>query len=207
MDILIVAATPREIEPSRAIDLGDSHSIEFLVTGVGMTATAYQLGKALAKQKPDLLVNVGVCGSFDHSLPLGSIVRVTEDTFSELGAEDGNMFLVGTQLGFGACTYTELIKLDNPVLGQLPTVRGITVNTVHGQTGSIEHIVSRLSPMVESMEGAAVFYAAHQEQIPCLQVRSVSNYVERRNRANWKMDQAIAALNSWLSDFITALPV
>ena len=32
--------------------------------------------------------------------------------------------------------------------------------------------------------------------VPCAQVRAVSNYVERRNRAAWKMGEAIDSLNA-----------
>lgn len=44
------------------------------------------------------------------------------------------------------------------------------------------------------MEGAAFFYACLSAGVPCAQVRAVSNYVERRNRAAWKLGDAIAAL-------------
>ena len=125
----------------------------------------------------------------------------------QVGAEDGAAFLAGDNLGFGACSFSERLDGYFPALDGLATARGITVNTVHGHDESIERVVARLSPTVESMEGAAVFYVAHQERIECLQVRSVSNYVERRNRANWQLDEAISSLNKWLGDFLATLPV
>lgn len=207
MDILVIAATEGEIATSRAREYKGSHRVEFLVTGVGMTATAYHLGGALQRYQPDLLLNVGVCGSFDRSLALASLVRVNEDIFSEMGAEDDGVFLEGERLGFGACGYTERVSAHYPGLEGIPTARGITVNTVHGHNESIERIIKRLSPTVESMEGASVFYAAHHAQIQCLQIRSVSNYVERRNRDNWQLGKAIGTLNRWLDNFLTGLPV
>lgn len=207
MDILIIAATQGEIAASLAQRYQGEHRIEFLVTGIGMTATAYHLGRVLAARRPSLLLNVGVCGSFGRHHALGDVVRVAEDTFAELGAEDGGAFLSGDALGFGPCTFAERLDGPWPVLAGLPTVTGITVNTVHGDDASIGRIVARLSPGVESMEGAAVFYAAHQAQVQCLQVRAISNYVERRQRDNWELEKAIANLNKWLSDFLDALPV
>jgi futalosine hydrolase len=35
-------------------------------------------------------------------------------------------------------------------------------------------------------------------QIPCIQLRSISNYVEPRNRSNWNIPLAIKALNDYL---------
>src|SRR5690606_23292382 len=55
---------------------------------------------------------------------------------------------------------------------------------------------------LESMEGAAVFYACAQEELPCIQVRAISNYVEQRDKSSWKIDLAITNLNNWLQKFI-----
>jgi futalosine hydrolase len=45
------------------------------------------------------------------------------------------------------------------------------------------------------MEGAAVLYVAEMLDIPAIQIRSISNYVEPRNRENWKIKEAIENLN------------
>jgi futalosine hydrolase len=74
-------------------------------------------------------------------------------------------------------------------------VTGATVNTVHGHEPSIEALAERSHADVETMEGAGFFYACFTAGVPCAQVRAVSNYVERRNRAAWKLPEAIAALN------------
>ncbi len=86
---------------------------------------------------------------------------------------------------------------------RLPQVSGITVNKVHGNKLSIKAIEQRLHPVTESMEGAAVFYCCEQAGIPCIQVRSISNYVEERNRGTWKIGLAIHNLNNWAIEFLT----
>ena len=82
----------------------------------------------------------------------------------------------------------------NAALGVLPVVRGITVNTVHGNARSIAAAVQRFHPQVESMEGAAFMYACLIQGVAFAQVRAVSNSVERRNRAGWRMADAIESL-------------
>jgi futalosine hydrolase len=70
------------------------------------------------------------------------------------------------------------------------------VNTVHGNARSIAAVTRRFKPQVESMEGAAFMYACLIHQIPFAEVRAVSNVVEKRNRAAWKLREAIDNLNT-----------
>ena len=59
-------------------------------------------------------------------------------------------------------------------------VKSITVNTVHANKKSIEKIIKRLNPDIENMEGAAVFKVCNFFNTPCIQLRSISNYVEKK---------------------------
>src|SRR5690606_18231128 len=166
---------------------------------VGMVATALELGQRLADTRYGLLLNVGVAGSFDRTIALGEVVCVVQDTFSELGVEDGERFIDSDAAGLGQCTYR--VNPQHAMLNGLRRSRGITVNTVHGNARSIGEVMARLAPHTESMEGAAVFQAAQHVGIPALQVRAVSNYVERRNKTNWQLPLAITNLNRWLAAF------
>jgi len=73
-------------------------------------------------------------------------------------------------------------------------VRGITVNTAHGNAHSIARVVERFRPDVESMEGAGFMYACLVHGISFAQVRAVSNIVETRNRVAWKLAEAVDSL-------------
>jgi len=66
---------------------------------------------------------------------------------------------------------------------------------VHGNEKAIDAVRQRCNPHVESMEGAAFMYACLIHQIPFAEVRAVSNTVEKRNRAGWKLREAIDNLN------------
>ncbi|RAJ22429.1 futalosine hydrolase [Pedobacter cryoconitis] len=212
MKILVVAATRAELAGCcTAFGLAEGNFIEtprfdLLITGVGMTATAFALGQHLsAAAQYKLVINLGIAGCFDRKIPLGSLINIVRDEFSELGAENKEGFLTIEDLGFGKSNYTAIPSADNlPGLQTgLPEVNGITVNKVHGNKESIRAITSRLNPVIESMEGAAVFYCCTQLNIPCIQVRSISNYVEERNRDSWKIGLAIKNLNDWTIEFLT----
>jgi futalosine hydrolase len=203
MKTLVVAATKAELTffyqhfnlPEG--DFVESKNFDLLITGVGMVATAFALGKHLSP-KYDLVVNFGIAGCFDRNITLGTVLNITEDTFAELGAENGAEFLTITDLGFGENHYTS--KSQRKVA--LPIAKGITMNCVTGSEKSIKNLIKRLNPTTESMEGAAVFYACKQLNIDCLQIRSISNYVEPRNKDNWKIGLAVKNLNDWAIAFI-----
>jgi len=204
MRILVVAATKDEI--AQAMNSILSSQVDFLVTGVGMVATSFQLGKKLAGPVAyDLILNVGIAGAFDRSLSPGTLVNIIEDRFSELGAEDGDEWLSIDELGFGESTFYNHYTLRDPAVDTLVSCHSVTVNSVHGNMERIDQFRMR-NPEVqtESMEGAAVFYAARQAQLQVLQIRAISNYVEARNKDAWDIPLAIGELNAWLSQFIAS---
>ena len=175
-----------------------------LTTGVGMVATAAWCTRVLSAASYDLAMNFGVCGSFDPSLPPGTVVHVADDRLAELGAEDGDRFLTVHDLGLLDANefpfqHGRLVNAEPPagaVMRSLPVVSGITVSTVHGRERTIAEAVERFHPQVESMEGAAFMYACLIQGVRLAQVRAVSNVVERRNRASWRMAEAIGALGA-----------
>jgi len=221
MNILIVAATRQEIEPLLSkMDFCEqkfshffecrhnNNEITIHLTGVGMVITAIKTLYALSNHDYDLVFNAGICGSFNRNLEIGTVVNVVDDCFSELGAEDGEEFLSLSELGLddGTAIYFDSSRegIDNYILNLLPKVNGITVNTVHGNEKSIDKVVSRFHPMVETMEGAAFMLACSTHFMPYAQIRSVSNYVERRNKDNWNIPLAIENLNKKVMEILNA---
>ncbi|MDB5115008.1 MAG: Futalosine hydrolase [Mucilaginibacter sp.] len=221
MRILIVAATRPEVEPlmeALAMQKSDEDENLFvarhtsvancsvLVTGAGMVPTAFALGRHLPHNVYNLVINLGVAGSFDRNIKLGDVVEITKDTFAELGAEDDTRFINIEQLGLGASIFNPTSSLShftkkiNP-----PKVTAITVNTVHGNDATIATAVSRFNPQLESMEGAAFFYACRELKVPCIQIRAVSNYVEKRNRDNWQIGLAVKNLNTFALELLKEL--
>ncbi len=205
--VLVVSATPFEIQP-----LLDAYSIvptgqgvyetfinerdrlSVLITGVGMVNTAYQLGR-LSEHYYDHVINAGVCGSFKDQHSIGDVVRVFRDELCEMGAEDGEQFIRFSEMGLGGTnSYTEVWATNTPSVVGLQRVVGITVNKVHGSESSIEKAKQFFKPDVESMEGAA-FFAGCQRFREYVQIRAVSNKVEKRDKNKWNMPLAITNLN------------
>ncbi len=226
MNILIVSATYLEIEPlllqfrfEKEVNqklksyTHNNHQIDVLIPGIGMTCTAYWMGKTLNSKLYDLSINLGLAGSFENNLAIGQTVHIVSDRISELGAEDGESFLSLIDmdliqdedyiLNHGEMENT--IALKNPTIDALENVKGITVNTTHGDDASIQKIRKLFSPQVESMEGAAFFYACLLEGITCSQIRTISNRVEKRNKAIWNIPLAVQQLCSTGFELINSL--
>ena len=179
------------------------HVVDVLTTGVGMVATAVWCSHLLGRERYDLGLNMGVCGTFDRSIAPGTVVHVVTDRIAELGAEDGDAFLTVQELQLLGddefpFTHGRLVNAAPPAnaaVSGLRPVDGITVNTAHGNEESIARVSQRFAPHVESMEGAAFMYVCLAHRLPFAQVRVVSNVVEKRNRAAWKMAEAVDALS------------
>lgn len=202
--IVVVAATDFEIEGfAQAFP-----NIETLVTGIGLTMTAFELAHRLSSEQYDLVINAGIAGALDRNLKIGEVVEVVSDCFGDLGAEqrDGsfqNIF----QMGFLSPDQFPFSngKLVNPSpfsqAGWLKTVDGISINTVHGFEPSINRFLENNQSAVETMEGAAFFYVCLKMKQPFLAIRSISNYVEPRDKSKWDIPLAIKNLNEVLIAF------
>lgn len=216
MHILLVAATPFEIAPtiawlethfqqsSEGVFEKENLQVQILVTGVGMTATAFQLGHYLAQHRPDWILNAGIAGAFDPSLNLGDVVQIVSERFGDLGVEEADgRFTDMAELGFMPQT-----MFPNPQ-SPIPNLRscaGLTVNKVHGAASSIEKIQEKYpEAQVESMEGVAFFYACLAAGVPFIEIRSISNRVEPRNRDAWDLPLAIRELNEVLVGILEAI--
>jgi futalosine hydrolase len=221
MQILFTAATPFEIAPTlkwleenvhlneKGVFEKNDLSIFPLITGVGMVATAFHIGQFLFKNRPDLALNAGIAGAFDKKLNLGDVLNVTTERFGDLGVEEADgRFTDLFELGLSEKNAPPFVNglLRNPaaeVAAFLPAASGLTVNKVHGSTSSIAAIQAKYPDVQsESMEGAAFFYACLLAKIPFLEIRSISNYVEARDRDDWDLPLAINNLNRVLIEMM-----
>lgn len=219
MKILVTAATTLEIQPF--LQFLDQHrttlsaancEIDILIAGIGMMHTAFSLGRHLILHKPDIAIQAGIGGSFRHDWELGQVVTVKREYLADLGAEDNDQFkdLFDIQLWQPSQVPFTGNSLENtfaglPELPPLPIANSASVNLVSGSQATIRKLVGKYDPDVESMEGAAFHYACLLEGIPFLQLRSISNYVEIRDKSKWKIPLAVKTLNEELVRTIQTL--
>ncbi|MFG2977314.1 futalosine hydrolase [Streptomyces sp. NPDC048331] len=190
---------PRTLPGGYLINRRDLPGIAFdvLVGGVGPAAAAAGTATALALADYSLVVSAGIGGGFAPAAPLGSLVVADAIVAADLGAETPDGFLDVTELGFGHSVHlppAELAARAAEATGAL-LAPVLTVSTVTGTTERTAVLTAR-HPMAgaEAMEGFGVAEAAAAHGLPVLEIRAVSNAVGPRDRAAWRIGDALTAL-------------
>ena len=209
-NILIVAATAKEIDPFIELTrAGDINNADILISGIGLTASTYHLAKQLALKKYDLVIQAGVAGCFDLSVPLGAVVAVKQDAIADQSVIELEKLKTLFDLQLvpqDQYPYKKgwLINPNKEVLKKtrLKIVKGISVNQISTSKQMIKFYREVFGPVTESMEGAALHYACLMENVPFVQIRSISNYIGERNKKKWDMMDSIINLNNELTGLI-----
>lgn len=202
MKVLLCAATEVEIAPTvqELMTLPDDN-VAILITGVGLMAATYKLMMAISSNRPDIVIQAGLAGSLDEQLSLASVVVVSSETAGDIGVVEENNFysVFDLKLLDGEAfpwTKRKLVNTSNllSVCG-LPLVEAVSVNEISTSPERINYYRRALSAQIESMEGAALHYVCLNENIPFLQLRSLSNFIGERDKTKWRMKEAIENLN------------
>ena len=209
MQILLIAATEKEIEPFTATN----PKTDVLITGVGVPNTIYHLQKRLHQIDYDLIIQAGIAGTFDQHILLGQTVFVKQDCFADLGIEEKEMYTPIFETGFvdkNEFPFSHGWLVNTSAYLQttdLSLTKAITVNKISDSALQNQQFIKQFNPEIETMEGAALHYVCLQENIPFIQLRTVSNFVGDRDKTKWKMKEAIENLNSELTTLINRLMV
>jgi len=174
--ILLVAATELELCGRAG-----------LVCGVGPVEAAAATAARLAAGGVDAVLHVGLAGARrDAGISIGALVVGAEAVYEDLVTTRRlapDVVLADEALVAAAC-------------GAL-AVDPVRIGTT-GRVGGTD------SCPVEAMEGFAVLRAAELARVPAVEVRAISNLVEDE-RADWRMDDALAALAQALPDLVAVI--
>ena len=231
MHILLVAATPFEIQPTidgllkserpgwarpgqsgQAEQSGEAdHSISTLITGIGSMATTWSLMRQIDRTPPDLIIQAGIAGCFSQR-PAGEVFVISEEVPADLGVWEDGQFKSLFELNLAGAHQFPFSngRLNNPypqllALTSLEPVRAMTVNEITTDPGHIRWHQQNTAAVVESMEGAGLHYVGLQEKIPFLQLRAVSNDIGVRDKTKWDIRLAIGRLNEQVSSLLEKL--
>ncbi len=218
MRVIITAATVGEWMPSfvqlDGLYSGESErmKVQFYQSGVGMLSSAVAFTRLAIEDKPDLVIQIGIAGSFNKKLALGKVVVVNEEVLGDTGVEEAGIWKDIFDLKLEKSSYHpfEKRKLPNPWLSkynllQLPEVNAITVNEISTNSNRIEMMRKKYNPTIESMEGAALHYVCRETKIPFLQIRAISNYIGERDKSKWKINHSIEQLNKTVLAYLEKL--
>lgn len=214
MNIILVSATKKEISPilnKYGYNFKiNNNNIDIVISGISIVNTLYSLLK-LNLRKYDIIINAGIAGSFNKNLNLLECVISVKEYLYNLGIEDNDNFIPINKSNILdkndllnnlplQITLPEINILDN-----YKKVTGLTSNISHGNEKSISKIKEIYPVDIETMESAALFFISLKENIPLIPIRSISNYVEKRNIKNWEIENSIKSLNKELLKIINSL--
>lgn len=217
MNILLAAATPMEIQTTREylaekMYYRKDFNISILITGVGLVNTTYALLKYINKNKPDLVIQAGIGGSFHPLYPPGSVVLIKEEIIGDLGVEENDGFYDVFDLKLAGENVfpfsSKLLKNPHQRIWEvinLPRVKAISVNEITTGSLRIQQLIEKYGAVIESMEGAALHYVCLQETVPFIQLRAVSNFAGERDKTKWQINDAITSLNRELIEIVHQL--
>lgn len=172
MRILVLAATMPE--------LAWVTDHEQLAVGIGPVEAGITTAARLADDPPDAILHVGIAGARRASgLEIGDVVIGTESRYSDL--------LAGVSTLITTCVPDPVLLAR--VVALLPHARQLPIATTARVGGSRDC-------EVEAMEGFAVLRAAAEADVPCVELRAISNMIEETDRANWDFSAGLQAVAS-----------
>ncbi|MFF1546980.1 futalosine hydrolase [Streptomyces sp. NPDC058291] len=181
---------------------GPGGTCDLLAAGVGPALAAASVSAALTAARYedapyDLVLSAGIAGGFPPGAPVGSLVVADRITAADLGAETADGFLPVTELGFGQVTHVPPASLVRAAAAATGAAVGtvLTVSTVTGTAPRAAALRARHPrALAEAMEGFGVAEAAAAHGTAVLEIRAVSNPVGPRDRAAWRIGEALGAL-------------
>jgi futalosine hydrolase len=199
--LVVVSVEPeREAVVARA---GAATGLRVVVGGVGAARAAATTSAELLVAKQDgrpylAVVCAGIAGGFEGATRPGTVVVADRVVVADLGADSPDGFLPLDELGFGETAFDCAADLGVAVRAALPDAVAGDVLTVSTVTGTAERAAALRqrypAARAEAMEGYGVAVAARLHGVPVLEVRTVSNAVGPRDRAAWRIGDALGAL-------------
>ena len=199
--LLVVTAVAAEAEAVRAA--ADPGLVVVEPVGVGPAAAAAGTARLLALAEAggtpyDGVLCAGIGGGFPGRAEVGATVLGARSIAADLGAESPDGFLPIEELGFGSSELEADAALLKSLADALPAaILGdiLTLATVTGTAETAARLAARFpAAAAEGMEGYGAGCAAAQAGIPFAELRTISNPVGPRDRASWRLGQALAAL-------------
>jgi futalosine hydrolase len=214
MHILLIAATPFEIQPTidalKAVAQKEAPAA-ILIGGVGGISTTWSLMRQIGRDRPDLIIQAGIAGSLIDRKP-GTVFVIDEEELADLGVWEEGEFRSLFDLRLAGANEFPFSngRLTNPYPGLLELTglehaRGMTVNEITTDVRRIARFQQNTKAVVESMEGGPLHYVCLRENIPFLQIRSISNVIGTRDKTKWDIPLAITRLNEELGALIRRL--
>jgi futalosine hydrolase len=183
------------------------------ISGMGKVNAAHAFTRLILDHAPFCVMNIGVGGAYPSSgLRVGDIAVAGKEIYGDEGIlmKDG---FHGTDLinipllKKGRKKYFNEFPLNKGHAGKIirtiplcpPLTKGgwgdfqitkgtfVTVSTCTGTKKRALELERRFKAVCENMEGAAIAHVCAMYDVPCIEMRGISNIVEDRDRSAWNI--------------------
>src|SRR5581483_2782310 len=161
--VLVVAATERE--------LAGADGAATLACGIGPVEAAAATARALAAERPEALLHVGLAGRRGFA---------------------GCELVLGSEAIYCDAAGPLVPARVVPDARLLAAARGALPEAAVAPIGTSARVGGASGCAVEALEGLAVLRAAELAGVPALELRAVANDVEEPDRARWRFEEALA---------------
>jgi futalosine hydrolase len=208
MNVLVIAATEKELTGIRKISFAHpSLMVQTAISGVGLMPSTYAIMQLIMASKPDLIIQLGIAGSFNPSIALGSAVAVRKEILADMGVHEKDGYRDVFELGLAEKnTYpfeqAAIVNHHEHLIqaASVPAVSAVSVNEISTSLQRMNLFAEKYKADIESMEGAALHYVCALQKIPFIQIRGISNLVGERDKSKWKIPESmLAATNACIN--------
>ena len=174
-----------------------------VATGIGAVNAAHALTCVLQGRRPAWVLQVGVGGAYPQSgLGIGDWALASEENYGDLGVRTEKGWQGGDVIGIPVLD-GDVVRYNNFPLdgawvqqaaGILPEAQVgpfVTVQECSGTDALGLERGARFGALCENMEGAAAAHLCALYGVPFIEVRAMSNMVERRDRERWDLPWAV----------------
>ncbi len=180
--LLVVAATAFEAE------LVDDRRATVAVCGIGPVEAALATASAIAAHRPHAVLQIGIAGA--QTLAPGSLALGSESVYCDTVDPSARSPRIERLEPDG-----RLLERARRVLPEAHVLPIGTTARVGGGAGC----------EVEAMEGFGVLRAAALAGVPALELRAISNAVDERDRARWRVAEALDVLGPAVARLVDEL--
>ena len=196
--MLIVVPTKGELDSLRLGELQASHRADVALCGFGPVASACRTMRSLCAGNYSQVLLCGLAGTYTDEFHIGEAVTFRSVTLDGVGVIEGGRPRSGYDLGFDRSlpnTFDGLVSLP----GVRCAERCLTVCLCSASTDEArQRMADYPGAAAEDMEGYGVAMACHLQSVPLTILRGISNTAGDRDKARWKIGDALDAVRSVL---------
>lgn len=202
-----------------------SKDVIYGLSGIGKTNAAHTASCLIRDFSPGLIINFGIGGAYPSAgLKIGDIAVAEREIYGDEGFADRSGFHGAEHIGIpllkkGRKSFfnefpmdkrftQKAVKISRAAAGNFSPALAIksgifiTVSTCTGTKKKALEMRERFGALCENMEGAAIAHIATMYDIPCIEIRGISNIVEDRDTGRWEIRRASENCQKLLIDFL-----